>query len=95
MILIKIGFEEYKEDEDLNKYAVLLRTRRDVLCQKFIDKTKQKLKRSKKNTSKLTDMIEVDLEVGELKKNKNQNFDSLEDYVASLNLDEEVFYLYS
>ena len=84
------SFSEYKEDEDLNKYAVLLRTRRDVLCQKFIDKTKQRLKRSKKCTKKLTDMIKVDLEIDELKNKKNENFGSLEEYVASLNLNEEV-----
>ena len=84
------SFSEYKEDEDLNKYAVLLRTRKDVLCQKFIDKTKQRLKRSKKCTKKLTDMIKVDLEIDELKNKKNENFGSLEEYVASLNLNEEV-----
>ena len=86
----KVVFSEYKEEEDLNKYAVLLRTRRDVLCQKFIDKTKQRLKRHTKCTTKLTDMINVDLEVDELKNDKNQNFGSLEEYVASLNLNEEV-----
>ncbi len=70
---------------------MLLRTRRDVLCQKFIDKTKQRLKRPKKCTTKLTDMIKVDLEVDELKNYKNQSFGSLEEYVASLNLNEEVY----
>ena len=71
---------------------MLLRTRRDVLCQKFIDKikTKQRLKMSKKCPNKLTDMIKVDLEVDELKGNKNPNFESLDDYIASLNLNEEV-----
>ena len=91
--LLQKVFSEYKEDEDLNKYAVLLRTRRDVLCQKFIDKTKKRLKKSKKCTIKLTDMINVDLEVDQLKNIKSQNFGSLEEYVASLNLNEEVYYL--
>ena len=92
LTLFQEAFPEYKEDEDLNKYAVLLRTRRDILCQKFIDKTKQRLKKSKKCTTKLTDMIKVDLEVDELKNIRSQNFGSLEEYVASLNLDEEVCY---
>ena len=45
---------------------------------------------SKKCPNKLTDMIKIDLEVDELKGNKNPNFDSLDDYIASLNLNEEV-----
>ena len=35
-------------------------------------------------------MIKVDLEIDELKNKKNENFGSLEEYVASLNLNEEV-----
>ena len=37
-------------------------------------------------------MINVDLEVDQLKNIKSQNFGSLEEYVASLNLNEEVYY---
>ena len=37
-------------------------------------------------------MIKVDLELDELKNDKNQNFGSLEEYVASLNLNDEVYW---
>ena len=35
-------------------------------------------------------MIKVDLEIDKFKNKRNENFGSLEEYVASLNLNEEV-----
>ena len=92
---------EYREEEALNKYSVLLRQRKYILCKKFLDKTKRKiLSRSEKiERNQLTDMINVNLDARSSESTTEENskrkkIDSLDDYIASLNIEEEViFYL--
>jgi hypothetical protein len=38
---------EYKENEELNNFAVLLRSRKDILCYKFNDNIRKRLDRKK------------------------------------------------
>lgn len=79
---------EYKEEEEVNKYSVLLRSRTDILCQKFIDNIRKKL--SKKKNKELTDMINVDVNNTMGKSNPKRMINSLDDYIASLDIDNEV-----
>lgn len=91
---IKAIFLEYKEDEELNKYSVLLRQRKYILCQKFFDKTKKKILYKSKSSERnhLTDMINVNLEDSEALgvRSKEKKIDSLDDYIASLDINEQV-----
>ena len=91
---IKAIFLEYKEDEELNKYSVLLRQRKYILCQKFFDKTKKKILYKSKSSERnhLTDMINVNLEDSEASgvRSKEKKIDSLDDYIASLDINEQV-----
>ena len=87
--VIHSHYLEYKEEEDINKYAVLLRSRSDILCQKFLDKTRAQMRSEDKN---LTDMINVNLEVTKSPdtQDEKQKIGSLDDYIASLNINEQV-----
>ena len=89
IIYITLHYLEYKEEEDINKYAVLLRSRSDILCQKFLDKTRAQMRSEDKN---LTDMINVNLEVTKSPdtQDEKQKIGSLDDYIASLNINEQV-----
>ena len=91
---------EYKEKEELNKFAVLLRSRKDILCYKFINNIRAELDRKKgiiedglTKKRYLTEMITVSdtlVKVGQQKIPAKTNvIDDLDKYIESLNLDQE------
>ena len=91
---------EYKEKEELNKFAVLLRSRKDILCYKFINNIRAQLDRKKgiiedglTKKRYLTEMISVSdtlVKVEQQKIHAKPNvIDDLDKYIESLNLDQE------
>ena len=91
---------EYKEKEELNKFAVLLRSRKDILCYKFINNIRAQLDRKKGIiedglTKKiyLTEMISVSDTLVKVEQHmipaKANVIDDLDKYIESLNLDQE------
>ena len=80
---------EYKEEEEVNKYSVLLRSRTDILCQKFVDNIRRKMSNKEKN-KQLTDMINVNVSNPPGSSNSKRKINSLDDYIASLDIEDEV-----
>ena len=78
---------EYKENENLNKFSVLLRPRSDLLCYKFIENIRKRLDAKKygKKQKYLTEMMKISKPKI---KREGPVIDTLEAYIASLNLDE-------
>ena len=82
---------EYKEEEEVNKYSVLLRSRTEILCQKFVNNIRKKMQDKEKN-KQLTDMINVKVDVINPSgcSNSKRKINSLDDYIASLDVEDEV-----
>lgn len=91
---------EYKENEELNNIGVLLRSRKDILCYKFIENIRKRLEKKKGTTEHsankrryLTEMITVSDQLLRVKKTKSvakaDVIDDLDKYIESLNLDED------
>jgi hypothetical protein len=91
---------EYKEKEELNKFAVLLRSRKDILCYKFINNIRTQLDRKKgiigdglTKKRYLTEMISVSDTLVKVEQQKipakTNVIDDLDKYIESLNLDQE------
>ena len=91
---------EYKEKEELNKFAVLLRSRKDILCYKFINNIRAQLDRKKgiiedglTKKRYLTEMISVSDTLVKVEQHKipakANVIDDLDKYIESLNLDQE------
>lgn len=71
----------------MNEYSVMLRPRIDLLCMKFTNKI-----RRDRNKHLLDDMLRVNIDPLKVLNKENlekKTIDSLEDYIASLNIDEE------
>ena len=86
---------EYKEEEYVNNIAVLLRSRKEILCYKFIENIRKKLEKKndksdehRKKKRYLTKMISVSDKLS-TKVPKKDVIDDLDKYIESLNLNEE------
>ena len=92
---------EYEEKEEVNNITVLLRSRKEILCYKFIENIRKKLEKKKdknyNNNDKkkkkiyLTKMISVSDKLS-TKVPKKEVIDDLDKYIESLNLNEDDLY---
>ena len=77
---------EYTEAGRLNEYSLMLRPRIDLLCMKFTNKI-----RRDRTKHLLDDMLRVNIDPGKVLNKEDlqkKTIDSLDDYIASLNIDE-------
>ena len=82
-------FAEYTEEGRLNEYSVMLRPRIDLLCLKFTNKMRR-WEGEERNKHFLDEMLRVNIDPLTIfnKKDFEKKLDSLDDYIASLNIDE-------
>ena len=85
-------FAEYTEAGRLNEYSVMLRPRIDLLCLKFTNKMRRRREGEGEDRNKhvLDEMLRVNIDPRTIfnKKDFEKKLDSLDDYIASLNIEE-------